>query len=267
MKGAAKTPQGERMLNIMLSGCCGSMGKTVTAFAEGRDDIRIVAGIDREACKNGYPAFVSPFSFNGKADVIIDFSSPAAVPGLLEYAVESRTPAVIATTGLGEAHIALIYEAAKNIPIFFSANMSLGINLLCELAKTAARVLGNTYDIEIVETHHAQKTDAPSGTALMLADVISSELEHKPRYEYDRHLRREKRPHDEIGIHSVRGGTAVGEHEIIFAGCNETITLRHCAQSRELFAAGAVNVAKFIQNKMPGLYGMSDMLKGKDAKK
>ena len=194
MKGAAKTPQGERMLNIMLSGCCGSMGKTVTAFAEGRDDIRIVAGIDREACKNGYPAFVSPFSFNGKADVIIDFSSPAAVPGLLEYAVESKTPAVIATTGLGEAHIALIYEAAKNIPIFFSANMSLGINLLCELAKTAARVLGNTYDIEIIETHHAQKADAPSGTALMLADVISSELEHKPRYEYDRHLRREKRP-------------------------------------------------------------------------
>lgn len=151
------------MLNIMLSGCCGSMGKTVTAFAEGRDDIRIVAGIDREACKNGYPAFVSPFSFNGKADVIIDFSSPSAVPGLLEYAVESKTPAVIATTGLGEAHIALIYEAAKNIPIFFSANMSLGINLLCELAKTAARVLGNTYDIEIIETHHAQKADAPSG--------------------------------------------------------------------------------------------------------
>ena len=145
--------------------------------------------------------------------------------------------------------------------------MSLGINLLCELAKTAARVLGNTYDIEIIETHQAQKADAPSGTALMLADVISSELKHKPRYEYDRHLRREKRPHDEIGIHSVRGGTAVGEHEIIFAGCNETITLCHCAQSRELFAAGAVNAAKFIQNKMPGLYGMSDMLKGKDAKK
>lgn len=145
--------------------------------------------------------------------------------------------------------------------------MSLGINLLCELAKTAARVLGGTYDIEIVETHHAQKTDAPSGTALMLADAISSELERKPYYEYDRHLRRTKRPHDEIGIHSIRGGTAVGEHEIIFAGYNETIKLSHCAQSKELFAAGAVNAAKFIQNKEPGLYGMSDMIDRKDAKK
>ena len=168
---------------------------------------------------------------------------------------------------MSEAHTALIYKAAKEIPIFFSANMSLGINLLCELAKTAARVLGGTYDIEIVETHHAQKTDAPSGTALMLADAISSELERKPYYEYDRHLRRTKRPHDEIGIHSIRGGTAVGEHEIIFAGYNETIKLSHCAQSKELFAAGAVNAAKFIQNKEPGLYGMSDMIDRKDAKK
>ena len=202
------------MLNIMLSGCCGSMGRAVTAFAGNRDDIKITAGIDREGRECKFPTFVSPFSFNGKVDVIIDFSSPAALPGLLAYAVESKTPAVIATTGLGEAHIALIYEAAKNIPIFFSANMSLGINLLCELAKTAARVLGGTYDIEIVETHHAQKADAPSGTALMLADAISSELERKPYYEYDRHLRRTKRPHDEIGIHSIRGGTAVGVLEI-----------------------------------------------------
>lgn len=170
------------MLNIMLSGCCGSMGRAVTAFADSRDDIKITAGIDREGRECKFPTFVSPFSFSGKVDAIIDFSSPAALPGLLEYAVESKTPAVIATTGLGEAHIALIYEAAKNIPIFFSANMSLGINLLCELAKAAARVLGNTYDIEIVETHHAQKTDAPSGTALMLADAISSELERKPYY-------------------------------------------------------------------------------------
>ena len=247
------------MLNIMLSGCCGSMGRAVTAFAGNRDDIKITAGIDREGRECKFPTFVSPFSFNGKVDVIIDFSSPAALPGLLEYAVSAKTPTVIATTGLNEAHTALIYKAAKEIPIFFSANMSLGINLLCELAKTAARLLGGTYDIEIVETHHAQKTDAPSGTALMLADVISSELE--------RNLRRTKRPHDEIGIHSIRGGTAVGEHEIIFAGYNETIKLSHCAQSKELFAAGAVNAAKFIQNKEPGLYGMSDMIDRKDAKK
>lgn len=212
------------MLNIMLSGCCGSMGRAVTAFVDNRDDIKITAGIDREGRECKFPTFVSPFSFNGKVDVIIDFSSPAALPGLLEYAVSAKTPTVIATTGLSEAHTALIYKAAKEIPIFFSANMSLGINLLCELAKTAARVLGGTYDIEIVETHHAQKTDAPSGTA-------------------------------------------VGEHEIIFAGYNETIKLSHCAQSKELFAAGAVNAAKFIQNKEPGLYGMSDMIDRKDAKK
>ena len=255
------------MLNIMLSGCCGSMGRAVTAFADSRDDIKITAGIDREGRECKFPTFVSPFSFNGKVDVIIDFSSPAALPGLLEYAVSAKTPTVIATTGLSEAHIALIYKAAKEIPIFFSANMSLGINLLCELAKTAAKVLGGTYDIEIVETHHAQKADAPSGTALMLADAISSELERKPYYEYDRHMRRAKRPHDEIGIHSIRGGTAVGEHEIIFAGYNETIKLSHCAQSKELFAAGAVNAAKFIQNKEPGLYGVSDMIDRKDAKK
>lgn len=147
----------EIMLNIMLSGCCGSMGRAVTAFADNRDDIKITAGIDREGRECRFPTFVSPFSFNGKVDVIIDFSSPAALPGLLEYAVSAKTPTVIATTGLNEAHTALIYKAAKEIPIFFSANMSLGINLLCELAKTAARVLGGTYDIEIVETHHAQK--------------------------------------------------------------------------------------------------------------
>lgn len=145
------------MLNIMLSGCCGSMGRAVTAFADNRDDIKIAVGIDREGRECRFPTFVSPFSFNGKVDVIIDFSSPAALPGLLEYAVSAKTPTVIATTGLSEAHTALIYKAAKEIPIFFSANMSLGINLLCELAKTAARVLGGTYDIEIVETHHAQK--------------------------------------------------------------------------------------------------------------
>lgn len=259
-------PQEKPMLNIMLSGCCGSMGRAVTAFADSCDDIKITAGIDREGRECKFPTFVSPFSFGGKADAVIDFSSPAAVPGLLEYAISTKTPTVIATTGLGEAHIALIYKAAKEIPIFFSANMSLGVNLLCELAKTAARVLGSTYDIEIVETHHAQKTDAPSGTALMLADTISAELECNPYYEYDRHLRREKRPHNEIGIHSIRGGTAVGEHEIIFAGYNETIKLSHCAQNKELFAAGAVNAAKFIQDKSPGLYGMSDMINGKDAK-
>ena len=249
------------MTDILLSGCCGKMGKAVSALADSREDVKIVAGIDIARCECAFPTFVSPFSFDGKADAIIDFSSPAAVPGLLEYAVKTKTPAVIATTGLEEAHIALIHKAASEIPVFFSANMSLGVNLLCELAKTAAKVLGKSYDLEIVEAHHSQKVDAPSGTALMIADAVSGELEEKPTYEYDRHARREKRPHNEIGIHSIRGGTIVGEHEIIFAGYDEVIKLSHSAQSKELFAAGAVNAAVFIKDKAPGLYSMSDLVR------
>lgn len=248
------------MTDILLSGCCGRMGRAIASYVNEQDEFNIVAGIDINGGEKEFPVFVSPFSFNGKADVIIDFSSPAALPGLLEYAVKNKIPAVIATTGLSEAHIELIHKAAEEIPVFFSANMSLGVNLVCELAKVAAKVLGDSYDIEIIEAHHNQKVDAPSGTALMIADSISDELSTRPNYEYNRQAKREKRPKNEIGIHSVRGGTIIGEHEVIFAGYNEVIKISHSAASKELFAAGAVNASKFIKDKNPGLYSMSDIV-------
>ncbi len=248
------------MTDILLSGCYGKMGRAITSYITGCEDIKIVAGLDIADGSGDFPVFVSPFSFDGKVDAIIDFSSPAALPGLLEYAVERKIPAVIATTGLDDAHIELIHKASKHIPVFFTANMSLGVNLVCELAKTAAKILGNSYDIEIIEAHHNQKVDAPSGTALMIADAISNELERRPNYEYNRQAKREKRTKNEIGIHAVRGGTIVGEHEIIFAGYNEVIKISHSAASKELFAAGAVNAAVFIKDKKPGLYSMSDIV-------
>ena len=248
------------MTEILLSGCCGKMGRAIASYLSSREDAEIAAGIDISDAQCGFPVFVSPFSYEGAADVIIDFSSPAALPGLLEYAVKRKIPAVIATTGLDDAHINLIHKAAQEIPVFFSANMSLGVSLVCELAKTAAKVLGDSFDIEIIEAHHNQKVDAPSGTALMIADAISGELEKRPVYEYNRHDKREKRTKSEIGIHSVRGGTIVGEHEVIFAGYNEVIKICHSAASKELFAAGAVNAAMFIKNKTSGLYSMSDIV-------
>ena len=179
---------------------------------------------------------------------------------MLEFAVENSIPAVISTTGLNDAQINLIKAASTKIPVFFSANMSLGVNLLCELAKKAAKVLQGSFDIEIVEAHHNQKIDAPSGTALMLADSITEALDEKPIYEFDRHSKRMKRTKNEIGIHSVRGGTIVGEHDIIFAGHDEVITISHSAQSKEVFAVGSVRAAKFLYNKPAGLYDMNSVL-------
>lgn len=254
------------MAGILLSGCNGKMGKAVTANAAADDGCEIVGGIDLfDKCLSGYPVFSSPALVSKeiieKTDVIIDFSNPSAIAGLLEFAVKNSIPAVISTTGLNDAQINLIKAASSKIPVFFSANMSLGVNLLCELAKKAASVLGDSFDIEIVEMHHNQKIDAPSGTALMIADSIKEELDEGVKYEYDRHSKREKRTKNEIGIHSVRGGTITGEHQVIFAGHDEIITISHSARSKELFATGAVNAAKFLCGKPAGLYSMSDMLK------
>lgn len=254
------------MAGILLSGCNGKMGKAVTANVAVTKDAEIIGGIDIYA-ENlyGYPVFASPAlipdEITKKADVIIDFSNPSALGGLLEYAVRNGIPAVICTTGLNESQKALLKSAAEKIPVFFSANMSLGVNLVVELAKKAAAVLGNDFDIEIVEMHHNQKIDAPSGTALMIADAIKDELDGDTKYEYDRHSKREKRTKNEIGIHAVRGGTITGEHEIIFAGHDEIIRISHSARSKELFATGAVNAAKFIVGKPAGMYDMSAMLK------
>lgn len=254
------------MAGILLSGCNGKMGKAVTANAAVTDGIEIIGGIDIFAeSLYGYPVFGSPAlipdEITKKADAIIDFSNPSALGGLLEYAVKNGIPAVICTTGLNDSQKALIKSAAEKIPVFFSANMSLGVNLICELAKKATAVLGNDFDIEIVEMHHNQKIDAPSGTALMIADAIKDELNGDTKYEYDRHSKREKRTKNEIGIHAVRGGTITGEHEIIFAGHDEIIKISHSARSKELFATGAINAAKFICGKPAGMYDMSRMLK------
>ena len=253
------------MTGILLSGCNGKMGKAVTKSVAESADCEIIGGIDIfSESLNGYPVFPAPANVTNditeKADVIIDFSNPAALSGLLEYAVKNSIPAVISTTGLSDAQINLIKDASKKIPVFFSANMSLGVNLVCELAKKAANVLGDAFDIEIIEMHHNQKIDAPSGTALMIADSIKEELDDDVRYEYDRHSKREKRTKKEIGIHAVRGGTITGEHQVIFAGLDEIITISHSARSKELFATGAISAAKFICGKPAGLYKMADML-------
>jgi len=253
------------MTGIILSGCNGKMGKAVTKSVAEAEGIEIVGGIDIYAENlSGYPVFSSPAAVSDnitkKADIIIDFSNPSALAGLLEYAVKNSIPAVISTTGLNDAQINLIKDASQKIPVFFSANMSLGVNLVCELAKKAAAVLGDSFDIEIIEMHHNQKIDAPSGTALMIADSIKEELDENTKYEYDRHSKREKRTKNEIGIHAVRGGTITGEHQVIFAGLDEIITISHSARSKELFATGAISAAKFICGKPAGLYKMSDMI-------
>lgn len=250
------------MIDIILCGCGGHMGAFVAKCVESRDDMRIVAGIDIYGGEPGkFPVYTSFADVTEKADAVIDFSNPAALSSLLDYCTAKSVPAVICTTGLSEEQKQEIADASKRIPVFFSANMSLGVNLICELAKTAAKVLGNSFDIEIVEAHHNQKLDAPSGTALMIADCISDSLDYDAVYEYDRHSKREKRSKTEIGIHSVRGGTIVGEHEVIFAGNDEIIKISHSARSKALFATGAVNAAAFLCGREPGLYSMADMIR------
>jgi len=249
------------MIRIILSGANGKMGQVIQNCVQERPDCAVVAGIDKNTdSAHGYHVFEKASDCGAEADVIIDFSHPAVLEDLLELAVSRRIPAVIATTGLGAEQISRIHDTAKEIPIFFSANMSLGVNLMRELSKIAAKVLGADFDIEIVERHHNQKIDAPSGTALMLADAISEELAQKPQYVYDRHSQRKKRSKNEIGLHSVRGGTIVGSHEVIFAGRDEILTISHEANSKEIFATGAVNAAIFLHNKTPGLYSMSDLI-------
>lgn len=248
------------MIKAILVGACGKMGLNVTARAKEDNEIKIVAGIDKFNCGTPYPVFASFKEINTGADVIIDFSNPLLLDDLLEYATEKKLPLVIATTGYSDAQIEKIKESSKIIPIFFTFNMSVGVNLLCSLAKKAATILGDGFDIEIVEKHHNQKLDAPSGTAIMLANSINAIFDDKLNYEYDRHSKRAKRHKNEIGIHSVRGGTIVGEHDVIFAGCDEVITLSHAAHSKQVFATGALTAAKFLVDKPCGLYDMNDIM-------
>ena len=243
---------------IIISGCNGRMGRVVESICEADPDVSVVAGFDVSLESRAFPVFVSPANFTGEADAVIDFSSPAALDGLLAFALERKVPLVLATTGYSDEQLAQIDEASKHIPIFRSANMSLGINVLLELVKNAAAVLGDSYDIEIVEKHHNRKVDAPSGTALMIADAAASALNFKPEYVYERHSVRQSRDKKEIGISAVRGGTIVGIHEIMFAGRDEIIEIKHTAMSREIFANGAVKAAKFLAGvSKPGMYDMS----------
>lgn len=251
------------MTEIILNGCNGKMGMAVSRLVAERDDCKVVTGVDqRTDIQREFPV-VSNIKSAKKADVIIDFSHPSCLSELLEYAVTTKTPIVIATTGLSPADIDNIKAAANAVPVFFTFNMSLGVNLLVELAQTASKVLGNQFDIEIIEKHHNQKIDAPSGTAIMIADAINRVNDGKYVYEYNRQAKREKRDANEIGIHAVRGGNIVGEHEVIFAGHDEVITLSHSAGSKEVFAAGAVNAAVFLKSQKPGLYDMKDLVSAK----
>lgn len=249
------------MTKILINGSGGAMGHVVADVVAGREDTVVAAGIDPD----GKPAEFAVFSHirdcNVKADVLVDFSHPSALTDVLAFGQQTGTPLVIATTGLTENQIAALEQGAETLPIFFSYNMSLGVNLLVELTKIATRLLGQDFDIEIVEKHHRKKIDAPSGTALMLADGAASAMNEVPDYVYSRHQREIPRPKNEIGISAIRGGTIVGDHDVIFAGRDEVITLSHQAQSKEIFAVGAVNAAQFLAQQSPGLYTMADLIK------
>lgn len=251
------------MIKLILSGCLGRMGRVITGLCEDYEQLSIVAGIDPMGSGSGlaYPVFSTPEECGVEADVMVDFSSPAALGSLLSYGKEKKLPLVLASTGYTDQQLEQIKDAAKLIPIFRSANLSLGVNLLLELTRRAAQVLGEDFDIEIVERHHNKKVDAPSGTALMLADAAKAGLDFEPEYVYDRHSVRKPRDHREIGISAVRGGTIVGDHEVIFAGEQEVVELHHHAASREVFARGALKAAAFMAGvSVPKLYTMADVL-------
>ena len=238
------------------------MGKVLTGLCLDADDVEIAAGFDLLGQENDhFPIFSAPAAYSGSADVLIDFSAPAALPALLQFGRERHIPLVLATTGYSEEQLAAIDEAAKEIPIFRTGNFSLGINVLAALVAKAAAALGSDFDVEIVERHHSRKVDAPSGTAIMLAQAAQTGLPYSPEYVYDRQSVRRPRGKTEIGISSVRGGNIVGDHEVIFAGRNEVVELKHSAMSREVFASGALRAARFLAKAAkPGIYDMNDLV-------
>ena len=251
------------MTKILLCGANGRMGKAISRLVAETEGAEILCGVDiNTESADGFPVYADFQSVPSRPDVIIDFSNPANFENLMAYALAEKCPVVVATTGLSKEQKEQLEVAADSIPVFFSANMSLGVNLLCELAKKATAFLGESFDIEIVEKHHNQKLDAPSGTALAIADAVNEELNSAGRYVYDRHSVRKKREKNEIGIHAVRGGSIVGEHTVIFAGLNEVIELHHSATSREVFASGAVKAALFMSTRPAGFYNMSNLING-----
>ena len=250
------------MLKIIISGCNGHMGQVISGIVEKDPDAEIVAGIDiADQGKNSYPVFTDIDACQVEADAIIDFSSAKATDKLLEYSAARQIPVVLCSTGLSQEQLAKVEETSRKVAVLKSANMSLGINTLLKLVQDAAKVLAAAgFDMEIVEKHHRLKLDAPSGTALALADSINEAMDNQYHYVYDRSQKREKRDDKEIGISAVRGGTIVGEHEIIFAGQDEVIEFKHTAYSKAIFGKGAVEAAKFLAGKPAGRYDMSDVI-------
>ena len=250
------------MVKVIMHGCNGHMGQVISGLIRDDEQAEIVAGIDLvDNRDNGYPVFTNAADCQVDADAIIDFSNAKAVDGIVAYAVERKIPIVVCTTGLSDEQMDNLKEASKEVAVLKSANMSMGINLLMKLLKAAAPVLADAgFDIEIVEKHHKLKLDAPSGTAIALADSINEAMDNAYDYKYDRSQAREKRSNTEIGISAVRGGTIVGEHEVIFAGTDEVIELKHTAYSKAIFGKGAVQAAKYLKGKEPGFYDMSGVI-------
>ncbi|MCF2554838.1 4-hydroxy-tetrahydrodipicolinate reductase [Faecalicatena contorta] len=250
------------MVRAIMHGCNGRMGQVITGLVKEDTEIEIVAGIDTyTGLANTYPVFETIEKCDVEADVVIDFSNAAAVDGLLDYCANKKLPIVLCTTGLSEEQLAKVEDTAKETAVLRSANMSLGINLLLKLLQDATKVLAPAgFDIELVEKHHNQKLDAPSGTALALADSINASMDNAYTYVYDRSQVRQKRDAKEIGISAVRGGTIVGDHEVIYAGPDEVIEFKHTAYSKAVFGKGAVEAAKFLAGKPAGRYDMSDVI-------
>ena len=250
------------MIRLIISGCNGHMGRSVAAIASGDPEISVVAGFDINPADSGaFPVYSDPAEFSDEADVVVDYSNPAAIDGLLKFGLAKKIPLILCTTGYTPEQVELIEKAALQIPLLRSGNMSLGINLLADLVWRACTVLGNSFDVEIIERHHRRKVDSPSGTALLLADAATSALPYDTELIFERQSKRRPRGDREIGISAVRGGTIVGQHEVIFAGLDEVIELRHTATSRDVFVSGALKAAKYIIGVgKPGLYDMSDVL-------
>ena len=253
------------MTRVIMNGCNGKMGQSITNICKEDPEVEIVARIDLyDGIKNDYPVFSSIDECDVEADVVIDFSNVKAVDSLLDYCVKNTIPVVLCTTGLTDEQLARIENDSKKVAILKSANMSLGVNTLMELLKKAALVFAPAgFDMEIVEKHHNLKLDAPSGTALALADSMNEALDNAYEYKYDRSKELKKRDKYEIGISAVRGGNIVGEHEVIFAGQDEVITFKHTAYSKAVFGKGAVEAAKFLNGKAPGRYDMADVIAAK----
>ena len=250
------------MTKVIMHGCNGRMGQNITRMIESDDTIEIVAGVDMyDGISNTYPVFKTIRDCNVEADVVIDFASASATDALLAYCADKQIPVVLCTTGLTPEQLANVQETSKKVAILKSANMSMGINLLQKVLKDISPILAEAgFDIEIVEKHHKMKKDAPSGTALALGDSINDAFEEKYDFVYDRSTRNTERPEKEIGFSAVRGGTIIGDHDVIFAGEDEVITLSHRAYSRAVFGKGAIQAAKFLAGKAPGMYDMSDVI-------